>query len=138
MDEINPLLQGYPEPPPSCSKKVFCIAGIRLWVYGLDELTDTTDVVCLWLLHPRLLTQMNMEPLAFSTIHAWHSHAAQHYNHRFRPGMIAASFDQRNHGSREIEPRANEAWRSGNETHAQDMFSIYRSLLIKTFPVSTD
>ena len=41
-------------------------------------------------------------------------------------GLIAVSFDQRNHGTRKVDNLANEAWRSGNESHAQDMFSIYR------------
>ena len=41
-------------------------------------------------------------------------------------GLIAVSFDQRNHGSRKIDELANQDWRSGNERHAQDMFSIYR------------
>lgn len=41
-------------------------------------------------------------------------------------GLIAVSFDQRNHGTRLVDPLANEAWRQGNPRHAQDMFSIFR------------
>lgn len=37
-------------------------------------------------------------------------------------GLIAVSFDQRNHGTREVNAQANQAWREGNASHAQDMF----------------
>ena len=34
------------------SVHVFCVAGIKTKVYGLDELpSDVTDVACVWLLH---------------------------------------------------------------------------------------
>lgn len=66
-----------------------------------------------------------MQPFAASTIASW--------NERIREGragpkqspkgLIAVSFDQRNHGTREVDKLANEAWRSGNPRHAQDMFS---------------
>lgn len=41
-------------------------------------------------------------------------------------GLIAVSFDQRNHGTRKVDALANEAWRQGNDRHAQDMFSCFR------------
>ena len=40
-------------------------------------------------------------------------------------GLIAIAFDQRNHGTREVNVLANEAWRGGNATHAQDMFRYF-------------
>jgi pimeloyl-ACP methyl ester carboxylesterase len=43
-------------------------------------------------------------------------------------GLIAVSFDQRNHGTRMIDELANESWKNGNPRHAQDMFSIFREL----------
>ncbi len=39
-----------------------------------------------------------------------------------RTGLIAVAFDQRNHGSREVDTVANQSWRDGNVRHAQDMF----------------
>lgn len=60
-----------------------------------------------------------MAPFAAQFIKSWNSKAQSN------KGLIAVSFDQRNHGSRLISPIANEAWRSGNEKHAQDMFSCY-------------
>lgn len=42
------------------------------------------------------------------------------------------AFDQRNHGSREVDKLANEAWKSGNPNHAQDMFSIFHGTAMDT------
>ncbi|TVY88651.1 hypothetical protein LAWI1_G006771, partial [Lachnellula willkommii] len=47
-------------------------------------------------------------------------------------GLIAVAFDQRNHGTREVKAIANESWKSGNETHAQDMFSIFHGTALDT------
>ncbi|KAG8529479.1 uncharacterized protein KY384_006116 [Bacidia gigantensis] len=47
MADVNPLKQAYPTLSPTCSKKVFCIAGILTAVYGLDELTaNHNGVAC--------------------------------------------------------------------------------------------
>ncbi|KAK5016951.1 hypothetical protein LTR16_003003 [Cryomyces antarcticus] len=114
-------------PPAAISKKVYTIAGILTAVYGLAELSSqVNEVACLWLLHPRLQTQECMEPVAASIIHSWNARLQEGRGGRSPKGLIAVSFDQRNHGSREVNKLANEAWRAGNPTHAQDMFSIYR------------
>lgn len=125
----NPLLKAYPTPPQPVSKKTYCVAGLLTTVYGLDELPDDTEgVCCLWLLHPRLQDQSCMEPIAYSTVNAWNTHLTNTKMEKAtgRQGLIAVSFDQRNHGSRKVDEVANQDWRSGNERHAQDMFSIYR------------
>lgn len=128
MATTNPMKGTYPNSPPAVSKKTFTISGILTTVHGLEDLpAEATNVTCLWLLHPRLQTQSCMEPVAASAITDW--------NHRLKAvgsaghtvGLIAASFDQRNHGSREVNKLANETWRSGNESHAQDMLGTYRS-----------
>lgn len=112
----------FPSLPPPVSKQVFTIAGISTAVYGLGELApDVQDVACLWLLHPRLQTQACMGSLAAAALHDWNKRDGCK-----RVGLLAVTFDQRNHGSREVAPLANEAWHAGNERHAQDMFSIYR------------
>ena len=126
MATPNPMANTYPIHPLPVSKKTFCIAGISTTVYGLGELDPRVQgVACLWLLHPRLQTQECMAPLAASTINAWRER-----KHKLKKekalGLICVSFDQRNHGSREVDALANEAWRDGNKTHAQDMFSSYR------------
>lgn len=112
----------------SISKRTFCVAGILTTVYGLDELLPAvSEVCCLWLLHPRLETQAYMESLAVSSIMSWNQLLEKGDKSEISVplGLIAISFDQRNHGTRQVSALANEAWRSGNPTHAQDLFSIY-------------
>lgn len=122
----NPLADT-PIPPTPISSKTFHIAGILTVVYGLKELPATCkSVSCLWLLHPRLQTKHIMEHVASSCISDWNQRPSSDR------GLIAVSFDQRNHGSREVVPLANEAWRQGNETHAQDMFSIFHGTAMDT------
>ena len=121
----NPMAETYPTAPRAISQETHCIAGILTTVYGLAELNkEIKEVACLWLLHPRLQTQSCMAPIAASTIHAWNDR--QRKNKTKKTNLIAISFDQRNHGTREVDNMANEAWRSGNERHAQDMFASYR------------
>ena len=109
------------------SEKSFVIAGIEVNVFGLDELTkDRKNVACLWLLHPRLSNRSRMAPIGNACIQHWNTKLGHRAKYSSTPGLIAVSFDQRNHGSREIDPLANEAWRGGNPKHAQDMFSVYR------------
>ena len=115
-------------PTQPVSKETHCIAGLLTTVYGLSELqTDIHDVACLWLLHPRSQTQECMEPIASSTIHEWNERLRKRKNKDGATGLIAVSFDQRNHGSREVDKLANETWKAGNERHAQDMFASYRT-----------
>jgi pimeloyl-ACP methyl ester carboxylesterase len=112
----------HPEPVSSCTHH---IAGILVTVFGLDELpSNVTDVSVLWLLHPRLQTQASMAPFAAHLIAEWNKQQKPSTGKK-RKGLIAVSFDQRNHGSRLVSAIANEAWRSGNEHHASDMFSCY-------------
>ena len=107
------------------SRKQYTITGILVTVFGLEELSpQAEEVSCLWLLHPRLGTQERMTGLAVAAITAWNKKKAQ--LDETPRGLIAVSFDQRNHGTRLVDPQANESWREGNQRHAQDMFSIYR------------
>ena len=127
MTTPNPMETTFPTPAPPISKKTYTIGGILTTVFGLTELPQEADnVACLWLLHPRLQTQKCMEPIAASIINDWNNNSQKRNSKDQSSGLIAVSFDQRNHGSRQINPLANEAWRSGNDNHAQDMFSIYR------------
>ncbi|PQE04668.1 alpha beta hydrolase fold-containing protein [Rutstroemia sp. NJR-2017a BBW] len=136
MATPNPL-ENASKAASSVSEKTFHIAGILTTVYGLEEVPATcTSISCLWLLHPRLQTKKIMENVASNCIHEWNKQSSSNQT----VGLIAVAFDQRNHGSREVIPLANEAWRSGNENHAQDMFSIFHgtatdtSLLIDHLP----
>jgi hypothetical protein len=110
------------------SKTIYPIAGILTTVYGLEELpANVTELSCLWLLHPRLQIEASMAPIAAQAIHHWNGRRGNRTK-----GLIAVSFDQRNHGTRQVDKLSNEAWRQGNPRHAQDMFSVYRSSLLPT------
>ncbi|KAG9546806.1 hypothetical protein KCU79_g15761, partial [Aureobasidium melanogenum] len=120
MATPNPLAGSSSDPTP-VSAKTYTIAGLVTTVYGLDELASSAkEVAVLWLLHPRLQVQSIMAPIAAASIHDWNSRSASKSK-----GLIAVSFDQRNHGTREVNALANESWRQGNPTHAQDMFSVF-------------
>ncbi|KAK5049344.1 hypothetical protein LTR84_004273 [Exophiala bonariae] len=104
------------------------IAGILVTVFGLSELppaSESASVSALWLLHPRLQTKACMAPFAAHLITEWNTHRSNNISGTKSRGLIAISFDQRNHGSRLASPLANEAWRGGNENHALDMYSSY-------------
>lgn len=102
------------------SSQTFTIAGILVTVHGLSEVPSTaSSVTCLWLLNPRLQTKETMAPIAAQIIQGWNATSPKN------TGLIAAAFDQRNHGSRLVDKLHNEAWRQGNPRHAQDMFSCY-------------
>ncbi|WEW60394.1 hypothetical protein PRK78_005879 [Emydomyces testavorans] len=114
--------------PPKVSKKEFVIGGILCAIYGLEELPPyCRHVSCLYVLHARGGTMQSMESIAASAITDWNERlrrgkvAACQQN----KGLIAVCFDQRNHGTREVDRLRNEAWKQGNSTHAQDMFSIF-------------
>lgn len=133
MTAPNPMEKTYIEPPVPASKETHCIGGILATIYGLGELqSDVHNVACLWLLHPRLQKQECMEPVACSTIHEWNKTLSKLKKSNKTTGLIAVSFDQRNHGTREVDPVANEAWKSGNERHAQDMFASYHGTAMDT------
>ena len=91
-------------------------------LYGLEELSPgAKDIACLWLLHGRLGNQQKMEPVATAVLEAWNRQAG-----RQQCGLIAAAIDQRNHGTRLIDPQANKAWNAGNSRHALDAFSMFQ------------
>ena len=97
------------------------IAGILVTIYGLDELPAAKDnVTCLWLLHGRGDTQDSMSFVAAAMIRSWNSKKQTGDS-----SLICVCFDQRNHGSRMIDNKANESWNGGNPTHGPDMYSLF-------------
>ena len=70
-----------------------------------------------------------MAPVGASIIHDWNQRRKLSGSNK---GLIAVAFDQRNHGSREVDKLANQAWIHGNPNHAQDMFSIFHGTAIDT------
>lgn len=132
MANVDPIERTHGTNNPPVSKKSYPIAGILTTVYGLEELPKNGKTVsCLWLLHPRLSKQERMEAIAAAAINAWNERLARQSSGQPH-GLIAVSFDQRNHGTRLIDKVANEAWRSGNPRHAQDMFSCFQGTATDT------
>ncbi|KAL4919112.1 hypothetical protein BDW62DRAFT_179960 [Aspergillus aurantiobrunneus] len=128
---------------PTVSSKTFLIAGIQTRVFGLDEIpSQASEIACLWLLHPRLATQERMVPIATAVITDWNRRIQEGRvgSSKSVKGLIAVAFDQRNHGTRLVDPLCNESWKKGNPRHAQDMFSAFQgtardtSLLIDYLP----
>ncbi len=116
-------------PPPTVSRKTVTITGLHVDVYGLDELAPTaTHMSCLWLHNPRLCTKEDMADIARRSVSAWNARVASGLDRE--RGLIALAFDQRNHGSRMVREQANNAWREGNETHAQDMLGIISGTVV--------
>jgi len=126
MSSSDPTARSYRHAPAEVSRKKFVIGGIICKVYGLDELLPQTErISCIWLLNPRLATQDSMAPLASNLVSSWSSGLKLKSDLIAYEGLIAVTFDQRNHGTRKVDNQANQAWREGNPRHAQDMFSIY-------------
>ena len=97
------------------------IAGILVTIYGLEELRPgVAEVTCLWLLHGRGDTQDSMGLAAAGFLQSWNSRRLPD-----QKSLISICFDQRNHGSRMIDNRANVSWKQGNPSHGPDMFSTY-------------
>ncbi|KAL3470199.1 hypothetical protein BJX99DRAFT_264459 [Aspergillus californicus] len=128
---------------PTVSRKTFPIAGIQTTVFGLDELPpQASEIACLWLLHPRLATLERMTPIATAVITDWNKRIQEGRagSGQSVKGLIAIAFDQRNHGTRLVDPICNESWKKGNPRHAQDMFSVFQgtardtSILIDYLP----
>ncbi|KAH8893389.1 hypothetical protein GQ53DRAFT_112756 [Thozetella sp. PMI_491] len=113
---------GLPLPAP-VSKQTIAMAGLLVDVYGIDELAPSAShISCLWLHNPREKTKEDMGDIAHRTVGAWNARVASGLDQE--RGLVALAYDQRNHGSRMVDQAANQAWRQGNETHAQDMCGI--------------
>ncbi|KAI9699724.1 MAG: hypothetical protein M1836_002758 [Candelina mexicana] len=129
----DPLENTFPTAPAPVSSKTCTIAGILTTVYGLYELQPSIkEVSCLWLLHPRLFTKSSMDPVAAAMIGDWYRRLHEGKVGQEHKGLIAVSFDQRNHGSRVVDSLRNNSWRDGNPTHAVDMFSTYHGTAMDT------
>ena len=114
-----------PAPASAVSRTALVVAGLHVDVYGLSELpAGATAVSCLWLHHPRLKKKEDMAETAQRMLTAYGARRPQNR------GLIAVAFDQRNHGTRLADPRANQSWKKGNPTHAQDMFGMVSGMMV--------
>ncbi|KAL1886005.1 hypothetical protein Cpir12675_006939 [Ceratocystis pirilliformis] len=104
-------------PVASASMRTITMAGLAVDVYGLEEISPSaTRYSLLWLHHARTRDKSHMTDFANRMIAAWTALPESQGR-----AVICSAFDQRNHGTRLIDKRANKAWKDGNETHAQDM-----------------
>ncbi|KAJ6789458.1 hypothetical protein PWT90_00259 [Aphanocladium album] len=104
---------------PRSSKTSLVIGGVRIYVYGLDELKNQSgEINVLYLAHNRTRTYLVTESIAHEILHRYRS--SRDAGQR---GMIAVTMNMRNHGDREIHPEANLTWAQGNEKHGLDLLS---------------
>ncbi|KAK3308949.1 uncharacterized protein B0T15DRAFT_123852 [Chaetomium strumarium] len=135
---MDPLKSSLPPAPP-ISLRTMQMAGLLVDVYGLSELPPTaTHISCLWLHHPRTKSKETMGDFAARCVAAWYSNssapgpaaggAAAQQGPGSR-GLVALAYDQRNHGSRAVDEKANGSWREGNAMHAVDMFGVIAGMV---------
>jgi len=120
------------------SQHTYCISGIQVHIFGLDQLrpllTASPPLACLTVLHtlhPRLRDHTSMAPIIRQCLAAHYPPAPSAPT----SGLLGISFDQRNHGTRSVSPLANLAFSSPppphpsahepNPAHALDMLGIY-------------
>lgn len=70
-----------------------------------------------------------MADIAARCVHAWNARLDSQDDGQKR-GLVALAYDQRNHGSRLVDKKGNEAWRAGNERHAMDMFGVIEGMVV--------
>ena len=124
----SPMMPGqhYKDLPFSVSHKDHKVAGIHVTVYGLEELQKhDEEIAVVWLLHGRGDKRQGMNVFAHDAITHWNRQRRMAMGARGR-GLLAVSFDQRNHGPREVDPMMTQDWNHGNPNHAEDMIKIYR------------
>ncbi|KXJ87717.1 hypothetical protein Micbo1qcDRAFT_197703 [Microdochium bolleyi] len=121
-------------PGGAVSKTTISVAGLDLDIFGLSELSaETSYVSCLWLHHGRGRRKEDMADVAEIMVSGYLNQQRQHHGGGgSQRGLIAIAFDQRNHGTRMTSKLANRTWRSGNSTHAQDMFSQVTGTVVDT------
>jgi hypothetical protein len=128
-----------PSSTPLSSKTPLVIGGVQVYIYGLDELRQTSgcELAVLYLAHNRTRTYLVTENIAHEILHRYRTDGAKK-----KVEMIAVTMNMRNHGAREvfislyifylalshlsfpsdrtvpqISPEANLTWENGNENH---------------------
>lgn len=87
---------------PRASKTTINIAGLRVYVYGKDELTTyntnhPTEFGVLYLAHGRTRNYRDTEEIAHEVLHQYRNDARPK-----KVELIVVTFDMRNHGDREV------------------------------------
>ncbi|KAH6880732.1 Alpha/Beta hydrolase protein [Thelonectria olida] len=108
------------ESVPDSSTTIINIAGLHVYLFGVDELTpaQAEDTTVLFHVHGRTRTYKDAEEIAHQLLHDWRLRGSGD------KGLVVATFDNRNHGTRSIDELSIQDWKSGNGKHAQDMLSM--------------
>ncbi|KAK7419264.1 hypothetical protein QQX98_003416 [Neonectria punicea] len=104
---------------PTSSTIAINIAGIPLYLFGVDELNEKQrkGTTVLFHIHGRTRTYKDAEKIAYKLLHEWRARGSP------TKGLVVATFDNRNHGTRAIDEISIQDWAAGNPRHAQDMLS---------------
>jgi hypothetical protein len=88
-----------PPSTPLSSKQELVIGGVKIYIYGLDELEKQSgvEISVLYLAHMRTRTYLFTEAIAHEILHRYRID-----KRRKRFGLIAVTMDMRNHGEREV------------------------------------
>jgi hypothetical protein len=88
-----------PPDTPLSSKTELVIGGVRVYVYGLDELKCSVDgnIAILYLAHNRTRTYKVTEGVAHEVLHRYRTDGR-----RKKAELIAVTMNMRNHGDREV------------------------------------
>jgi len=106
-------------------KRTIVVGGISVNVYTQSEHSALPPSI-LFFVHGRLESAQKYEPAVHSIFSKLHSIAN---GYEWPRNLIVVTFDQRNHGTRLLDTKLNNAWdlndpKKHNETHAIDMYAI--------------
>jgi len=88
-----------PAATPRSSKRELVIGGVKVYIYGLDELRRPSgvEIGALYLAYMRTRTYLVTEAIAHEVLHQYRA-----YEKEKRVELIAVTIDMRNHGEREV------------------------------------
>lgn len=83
---------------PKASVTVLNIAGVHVYLFGVEELTpaQAKDTTVLFHVHGRTRTYRDAEEIAHQLVHEWRQRGSA------EKGLVVATFDNRNHGTRAV------------------------------------
>jgi hypothetical protein len=88
-----------PGATPRSSKRELVIGGVKVYIYGLDELKRSpgVEIGVLYLAHMRTRTYLVTEAIAYEVLHQYRAD-----ERKKMVELIAVTMDMRNHGEREV------------------------------------
>jgi hypothetical protein len=88
-----------PAATPHSSKRELVIGGVKVYIYGLDELKQPSgvEIGVLYLAHMRTRTYLVTEAIAHEILHQYRAD-----ERKKRVELIAVTMNMRNHGEREV------------------------------------